>query len=114
MKWSLAALCCASILAFSVVGYFVLRKPEPCSVQPITGNWSNANGFRATLLEKVCGDGGWVSYSIKVEKIEATPSGGWYFVWDIDNDKSDAKPSVQWETPTRLRLDVPTKRLSGR
>jgi hypothetical protein len=118
MKWAAAAACFVAGLV-PCIGVYVAERvfPISCPVAPISENWSSDHVYRAILLEKDCGEGEDFSYSLRLEKgtdREGTLSDGWYFVWEIENDKSGGEPSVRWETPLLLRLEVPTNRLSGR
>ena len=116
MKWAAAAACLVAIAALGTAAYLAPRGRASCPVHPVAESWSSDHAYQATLLEKVCGEGDSILYSLKVEKAEpGTASGGWYFVWDIESDTSDAKqPLLQWDTPTQLRLEAVTERISGR
>jgi hypothetical protein len=89
-----------------------------CSTVRQSELWSADRAYKATLLQSRCGGAfgdETIFWKVRVDKPEPTASGGWFFVWDIENDRPfDADPpAMRWEGPRALRVDAATDRLRG-
>jgi hypothetical protein len=108
------------ILALALVGaaYRALFAGVGCSTEEGSALWSTDRAYKATLVQDYCSNalgGDAVFWKLRVDKPEPTVSGGWFMVWEIENDKSFAAdpPAVRWDGARVLKVGVSTDRLHG-
>jgi hypothetical protein len=119
-KTAFSVLAIVAILAVAllVAAYRALYAGIGCSTTQDSERWSADRAYKATLLLKYCSNavgGDALFWTVRVDKPEPTASGGWFMVWEIENDKAFASdpPAVRWEDAHTLKVDVRTDRLRG-
>jgi hypothetical protein len=89
--------------------------PAPTSRAQAMSRATPSSPFSATLYEDTYNSGDSVLYSLRFEKTENRPGGGWFVMKKLDGDDSHPKrPDLIWTTPKDLTVVVHTKGISGR
>ena len=70
--------------------------------------------FSATLYEENYDSGKSIIYTLRFQKKESGPGGGWFVKKNLDGDNERGqRPSLIWTTPKDLTVIVHTKRIYG-
>jgi len=108
------ALFSASVVALSGCGPISWR-PVPTSHAIWSSRATPTSAFHATLYEETFNDGESIIYSIRFEKNETGPVGGWFVKKELDGDNARPKrPELIWSSPKDLTVIVHTSRVEGR
>ena len=87
----------------------------PTSRAQWTSKAAPSSPFSATLYEETFNDGDSIIYSLRFEKTENRPGGGWFVKKELyGDDARPRRPDLVWTTPKDLTVIVHTKGISGR
>ncbi len=102
----------AFVLTIYITSY-VARLPESnCVTRPISAVWSSDHLYEATLQKKDCNRGETVFFSVRIDKPN-TPTGGWFFVQQVEGDPdSFTPPTIKWVSH-KLEIEIVAKTLIG-
>ena len=105
-------------VALLAAAYRALVAGPGCSTVQESELWSADRAYKATLLKKQCSAafaGEAFFWKVRVDKPEPTASGGWFLVWEIENDKAfdPDPPAMRWDGARVLKVDVSTDRVRG-
>ena len=74
----------------------------------------NSSPFFATLYEENYNSGESLIYSVRFEKKESGPAGGWFVKKELDEDSErPQKPTLVWTSPRDLTVIIHTARIDG-
>jgi hypothetical protein len=114
--WVKASLLVGAFAMTIYVTSYVSRLPESnCDTAPVTHIWSSDHKYEATLLRKDCNRGETLFYSVRIDKPDPNPLGGWFLIEDIQTDpypNISALPVMKW-TAHRLEIEIAAHALSG-
>jgi hypothetical protein len=92
-----------------------VRGPEQyCSTEPVAEFWSQDRAYKATLLVKNCNLWESIFYRVRIDAMSPPLKHGWFMYVDLnDDERPDASPSVRWDGPRLLSIEVQTRTLRG-
>jgi hypothetical protein len=92
----------------------VLTGCGPTSRAQWTFRGAASSPFSATLYEDTFNWGDSILYTLRFEKTEPRPGGGWFVKKTLDGDDArPRRPDLIWTTPKDLTVVVHTQRISG-
>ena len=100
--------------AFTIyITSYISRLPESnCVTRPIADVWSSGHLYEARLLKKDCNQGETVFFSVRIDNPN-TPTGGWFFVEQVEEDPgSFTPPTVKWVSH-RLEIKIAAQTIIG-
>jgi hypothetical protein len=94
---------------------WLARGPEQyCSTEAVTEFWSQDRAYKAALLIKNCNLGESIFYRVRVDAMSPPLKRGWFKYIDLDDDeRPDALPSIRWDGPRLLSIEMQTRTLRG-
>jgi hypothetical protein len=102
----------AFVLTIYITSY-ISRLPESaCFTRPISAVWSSDHLYEATLLRKDCDDGETVFFSVRIDKPN-TPTGGWFFVQQVEEDPASFTPPVIKWASHNLEIEIVAETMTG-
>jgi hypothetical protein len=89
--------------------------PTPTNRAHWTSRATPSSPFSAALEEDTYNDGDSILYTLRFEKTETSPGGGWFVEKHLDGDSGRPKrPDLVWTSPKDLTVVVHTKAIAGR
>jgi hypothetical protein len=89
--------------------------PAPTSRAHWTSQGAPSSPFSATLYEDTYNSGDSIIYTMRFEKKENRPGGGWFVKKTLDGDNGrPQRPTLIWTSPKDLTVIVHTKGITGR
>jgi hypothetical protein len=75
----------------------------------------NSSPFAVTLYEDTYNSGESIIYTVRFEKKESGPGGGWFVTKELyGDDERPKRPTIVWTSPRDLTVIVHTARIDGR
>jgi hypothetical protein len=100
------------VLTIYITSY-ISRLPEAnCVTKPLSAMWSSDHLYKATLLKKDCNQGETLFFSIRIDKPN-TPTGGWFFVQQVEEDPDSFTPPIIKWVSHKLEIEIVAKTMTG-